>query len=184
MRGIDTRRRRLRIQIKTGNGANDEIARILIIHLAGVKSALAGFQPAIALKIDHVLLRINAKIVVGKRPHNFWNAGKRDPEGAQVAVLHVGVALHAYARKQRGRQAPRPRAFGLVDPRVGDQHAEVGLERLLNRILQRQAIRRRLLGGAERSADQATERKNYDSREIAFHRVDSYPETAIALQKC
>ena len=33
------------LKIKTGNGADYEIARILIIHFAGVKSPLAGFHP-------------------------------------------------------------------------------------------------------------------------------------------
>ena len=103
MGGIDTRRGRLGVEIKAGNGADNEIARVLIIHFAGVKSPLAGFPPAIALKIDQVLLPINAKIVVGERPHDLRCARKRDAERAQIAVLEVGITLNAYARKQRGR---------------------------------------------------------------------------------
>ena len=145
---VGTRRSRLGIQIEAGNRANDEIARILIIHLASIKRAFAGFPSAITLKIDDVLLRINAKIVVGKRPHHLGHARQRNPESAQIAVLHVGIGLRADPRKQRGRQAAQAGALGFLNPRAGDQHVEVGLQRLLNRILQRQAVRRWFLRGA------------------------------------
>ena len=44
LRGLDAGRGRLRIQIETGNGANDQIARIPLIHLARIERVLAGLQ--------------------------------------------------------------------------------------------------------------------------------------------
>ena len=63
------RRGRLRIEVERGNGSHNQVARILLIHLAGIHSQLAGLEPAIAFEIDNVLLRIDAKIIVGKRPN-------------------------------------------------------------------------------------------------------------------
>ena len=101
--GIGACRGGLGVEIEAGNGTDDEIARILVIHFAGIQGALAGLQSAITLKIDDVLLRIEAEIIIGKRSNHLGEAGDRDSEGAQRAVLQVGVALHAHPRKQRGR---------------------------------------------------------------------------------
>ncbi len=131
---IGTRRGRLGVEVEAGNGTDDEIARILVIHFAGIKGVFAGLPPAITLKIDDVLVRIKTKIVIGKRSNNRREARSRDPESAQGAVLEVGVALHAHPRKQRSRQAAYARALGFLDSGVGDEHVEVGLQRLLNGI--------------------------------------------------
>ena len=71
--------------------------------------------------------------------------GKEIPKARRSRFCIVGVGLRVDARKQRGRQAALARAFGLIHPRAGDKHVEVGLERLLNCILQREPVGRRLL---------------------------------------
>ena len=83
--------------------------------------------------------------------------GSEMSECAQVAVLHVGVSLGTYARKQRRREAPHVRAFVFIDACSGNEHAQVSLQPFLNGLLQRQAVRR-LLGGAEGISAQAGQR--------------------------
>jgi hypothetical protein len=96
-------RGRLGVEIEAGKGTDNEISRILVIHFAGIQGTFAGFPAAITLKIDNVLIRIEAKIVIGKRSDDSGEARGRDPEGAEGAILIVGVALHPHSRKQRGR---------------------------------------------------------------------------------
>ena len=184
LRRIHARRRRLRVQVKRGNGAHNQVARIALIHFAGVERQFAGLESAIAFQIDHILLRVNAEIVVGKRPHNFGQPGHRNPEGAQVAVLHIGVALGIHPGKQRGREAAQARALGLFNSRAGHQHAQISLQRLLNRILQAEAIGRHLLASSGGSCNQNGQSKKSNEAKSRFHGSNSPPERAIALQKC
>ena len=171
MSRIGARRRGLCVQIKCCNSAHNQVPRIAFIHLAGVESAFAGLELSITSEIDHVLLRINAEIVIGKRADNAgnWNAGKREPLGLQIMVLLVDIGLGVDAWKQRGRQAAHARAFCLFNSCAGSQHAQVGLERFLDCILQRESIGRRLLRHSGHACGQANHPNMSGNAKSLFH---------------
>ena len=56
--------RRLRPQIETGNRADDQVTRVLVVQLARFEGKVARLPIAITLQIDDVLLGVNPKIVV------------------------------------------------------------------------------------------------------------------------
>ncbi len=98
--------------------------------------------------------------------------GKEMPKALQVAVLIVGVSLRRDARKQGSRQSPLSRAFGFIHPCSRNQHIEVGLERLLNRILQGEPVRC-LLRKAGCARSQACQQNQDGSTDNAIHGFDS-----------
>ena len=106
----------------------------------------AGFVGAITCQINYILLRVDAKVIVGKRTDDVRHAGDRDAKGAKIAVLKIGIGLHVDARQQRGRETAGTRALSLLDPRPCHQNAKIGLEPLLNRVLEGESIRSLLPG--------------------------------------
>ena len=117
MRGFSTRRSGLRIQIERCNGAHDQVARVALIHLAGIDGKFAGLHGAIACEIDNVLLCIDAEIIIRERPYHLWNrkTGKGKSLGLQIVILIIGIRLCIHARQQRSREAALARAFRLVN---------------------------------------------------------------------
>ena len=107
----------MRIQIERSNGAHDQVARVTLIHLAGIDGKFAGLQGAIACEIDHVLLRIDAEIIIRERPYHLRNrkTGKGKSLGLQIVVLIIGISLNVHARQQRSREAALARAFRLIN---------------------------------------------------------------------
>ncbi len=95
------------------------------------------------LQVHDRLIGIGSSLVGTERSNHLrqrqsWNA---DAHRRKAAALHRNRSLHPYARQQQ-RLPPLSRRLRFVNARLRHQHSKIGLQPAMNRIFQRQPVRR------------------------------------------